>query len=193
MPARKPLALHTRHATKAEKAARVASEEALAPERGLPMAAPARLRGHPVAGEAWRRLMRLYAELEADIVTRLDQDLLIDYCMLMEQVAEIDTMRSTAYQVWLQLAKKHKELMEAGQADEAVIYAIKVVDAFTAVTKLDARADQKRKTLHQWRQSLYLTPRSRAGVAPAKKEEEIPPDDMELLLGEVTDYVNGGQ
>lgn len=163
------------------------------PRSELPQGTPARLKKHKAAAVAWRRLMRIYGELDAEIVSRLDEDLLIDYCILMEQVAELDIMRKTAYQIWLELSKKHQDLMTAEDFDEAVVYAIKVVDAFNAIVKLDARADQKRKTLHQWRQSLYLTPRSRAGVAPAPKEEEIPPDDMELLLGDVTDYVNGGQ
>jgi phage terminase small subunit len=226
MPARKPVGLHTRHATKAEKRARVAAEESLAPERGLPMAAPARLKGHAIACEAWRRLIRLYNELDAAIVTRLDQDLLCDYCILMEQIGELDLMRSTTYRMWLEMGAAHdkairkaKEAVDAQKAvakalaengapapedgpgslaevekweAQAVALASKSLDAFEAVVKLDARADQKRKALLQLRQSLYLTPRSRAGVAPTKKEEEEPLDPMDQLLGTVVDYVNNG-
>jgi hypothetical protein len=42
-----------------------------------------------------------------------------------------------------------------------------------------------------WRQSLYLTPRARAATAPTKKEKEAPPDELETLLDDVSDFVNG--
>lgn len=226
MPARKPSSLHTRHATKAEKSARVAAEDALTPERGLPMAAPARLKGHAVAESTWRRLLKVYTELDADIVSRLDQDLLIDYCLLMEQLGELDLMRKTTYRMWLEIGAKHDQAIQQAKAaadsskeaqrfanetgaavpetgigslaeiekweERAVQLASQALDAFDAVLKLDARADQKRKALHQWRQSLYLTPRSRAGVSPSKKPEEEEIDPMEQLLGQVTDFVNHG-
>lgn len=224
MPARKPVDLHTRHATKAEKAARVASEDAMTPARGLPMAAPARLAKHEQAATIWRRLVRLYSELESEIVTALDQDLLIDYCILMEQIGELDMMRKSAFQAWLELGLAHDQAKKqareaAASAKEAQRFAnetgalmpekgpgslaevdklegkildlaIACTNAFDAVVKLDARGDQKRKTLLQWRQSLYLTPRARAGTAPTKREEEPEQDPMDALLGEVTEYVN---
>jgi hypothetical protein len=40
------------------------------------------------------------------------------------------------------------------------------------VVKVDGRVDRKRALLLQLRQSLYLTPRSRAGVMPKSKSEE---------------------
>ncbi len=135
--------------------------------------------------------MRIYGELEGEIVTRLDQDLLIDYCLLVEQIADMDVMRRSAKQAWLLLDGKRQELTEAGQIDEAVVLAAQAVGASDMVLRLDARCDQKRKTLHQYRQSLYLTPRARAGAAPAKKKSEPPPDDLEQLLDDVTDFVNG--
>lgn len=194
MPARKPKALITRHDTAAEAHARADRETALRPERSLPKAAPAQLNGHPAAQAVWRRLVRMYGELEGEIVTRLDGDLLVDYCLLAEQVLQLDTMRAAAYKAWLQLANRHEELsQDPNMIDEAILLAVKVVGAFDAVVKLDGRADRKRALLLQLRQSLYLTPRARAGVAPAKKDEPEPPDPMDALLGEVSDYVNGGQ
>jgi phage terminase small subunit len=196
----------------------------MTPERGLPQSAPARLKGHAVASETWRRLMRVYGEVDAEIVTRLDQDLLIDYCMLMEQLSELDLMRKTTYRMWLEIGAKHEkalakiaeaemavaqamaaaengvEMPEKGMGslaeveaweDRAVALASKAVDAFEAVVKLDGRVDRKRDLLHKLRQSLYLTPRARAGVAPGQKEEPEPLDPMDELLGSVTDYVNG--
>jgi len=167
MPARKPSGLIERHETAAERRARVAREDALRPGRGLSVNPPAALKAHPAAQKAWRRLMRLFNDLEAEIVTRLDMDLLLEYCLCLEQIGELDEMR--------------KKLLDAEEQD---------IELFV---KIDARADRKRDHLLKLRQSLYLTPRARAGAAPAQKEKAPPPDDMELLLSDVTSYVNGGQ
>jgi len=185
MPARKPQSLNRRHDTHAEQETRASAEAALRPASGLPQSPPARLDGHAVARAAWRRLMRVYGDLEAVLVTRLDLDLLADYCLMLEQAGELDTMRRTAYALWLELAGKHDELAKAGARDEAVSLAVSVVGAFDAVVKLDGRVDRKRALLHQYRQSLYLTPRTRAGVAPAGKKEPEPMDEMERMLSGV--------
>lgn len=191
MPARKPASLITRHETKAEKQARIDRESAMKPARHLPVAAPAQLAGHPTAAAIWRRIVRMYLELEGEIMTRLDMDQLVDYCMLAEQVAELDHMRRAAYEAWLEISEHHKKLTKEDRIEEAIDYAVKLVYAFDAVVKLDGRADRKRALLHQMRQSLYLTPRARAGVAPAGKKEEEEPDELEQLLNEVTDSLNG--
>lgn len=47
---------------------------------------------------------------------------------------------------------------------------------------MDARMDGKRKLVFALAQSLYLTPRSRAGVAPTEKEPEEPKSEMEKML-----------
>lgn len=225
MPARKFQGLKTRHDTKTEISERIANEATMEPDRELPMAAPARLREHQVAGEVWRRLMRGWSEIEAKIVTRLDTDLLIDYCLLMEQVGELDLMRKTTYRMWLELGVAHDsairkvleakrayeettkmvketggELLEKGPGslaeveqweERAVALASKSLDAFEAVVKLDGRGDRKRSLLLQWRQSLYLTPRARAAVAPEKKEKPEAPDPLAMLLDDVSSFVNG--
>lgn len=191
MPARKPSTLIRRHETAAEQAQRAARESAMRPSRRLPVQAPAQLAAHPTAAAAWRRLMRVYGELDGEIVTRLDQDLLIDYCLLVEQLTELDRMRQAAFDSWQQLARAHAQLLEAKRLDEAVLMAVKMVEASEAVVKLDGRADRKRDLLVKMRQALYLTPRARAGTAPAQKEQEPPPDDLEMLLNDVTNFVNG--
>jgi hypothetical protein len=191
MPARKPKALITRHETAAETAAREEKEAAVRPARGLPTSAPAALKGQKVAQAAWRAAIRMYGELDGEIVTRLDFDHLVDYCMLLQHLAEIDHMRKVAYQVWLELAKEHDRLKKEEQYDEAVIMAVKVVGAFDAVNRLDTRAERKRALLKQWRESLYLTPRARAGVAPKTKEPEPEKDELEQLLDDVDEYLNG--
>ena len=222
MPARKPQGLKTRHDTKAEIETRVANEEAMTPDRELPMKEPARLKDHPAAAEVWRRLMRGWNEIEAKVVTRMDLDLLVDYCILMEQVGELDLMRKTTYQQWLELGVAHdqakkkaketekavKELIKAGVnppktgsgsldevgrwQEKAIEMASRCLDAFEAVVKLDGRVDRKRALLLQWRQSLYLTPRARAGAAPDRKEKPAEViDPLESLLNNVNDFVNG--
>lgn len=48
------------------------------------------LHGHKVAQTIWKRLAAEYAGLEATIVTRLDVDMLVDYCLMMEQMIDLD-------------------------------------------------------------------------------------------------------
>ncbi len=222
MPARKPASLIVRHETAAEKSARSARESGMRPERGLPVAAPGQLRGHAVAEAVWRRALRTYSELEHEIVTRLDQDLLVDYCMLMDQLAEMDTLRKHSgkvNQIWEQrlgeiderrkvlrgkIAEARKaedgealanqlQMEDAMLADQYLTTAEKALEAFGTIVKLDGRVDRKRALLHTMRQSLYLTPRARAGTAPDKKAEPEAPDDMERLLEDVTDSLNKGR
>ena len=182
MPARKPQSLIVRHDTNADKAERGARESALRPKTALPSAPPTRLAGHEVARSAWRRLLKVYGELDAPIVTRLDLDMLTDYCLLLEQTGELDTMRRVAYTIWLELSAAHGQAVAKAESDKALELALAVVGAFDAVVKLDGRVDRKRALMHQWRQSLYLTPRTRAGVAPEPKKEPEPEDDLERML-----------
>jgi phage terminase small subunit len=186
----KPAGLVTRAETKAKKAQRAQKEDELRPKRGLPKDAPARLKEYPVAQATWRAAMREYNSLEREIVTRLDLDHLVHYCMLEQHLSEIEHMREVAYKLWLDLAHEHDCLVTDKKPDLAVIMAIKVIGAFDAVIRLDTRAERKRALIKQWRESLYLTPRARAGTVPHPKEKEEPPDDLEKLLDDVTSYVN---
>lgn len=195
------------HQTAEEKQARADREEAVRPERQLPRSAPARLAGHPTAEETWRRIMRMYDQVEAEIVSRLDMDMLVDYCMLVDQLAQLDLMRTTTYKLWLEMGARHDRLLKEAEAalktnmedeaekldDAAVVMAAKCLDAFEAVVKLDGRADRKRDLLFKMRQSLYLTPRARAGATPGQKAKEEPKDPLEMLLDDVTDSLNAGR
>jgi hypothetical protein len=67
---------------------------------------------------------------------------------------------------------------------------MQIQNMLAEIVKLDARVDRKRALLHQWRQSLYLTPRARAGVPAQVKEEEEAPDELELLLRDVSESLN---
>ena len=174
-----------RHETIDEKQERRRRESSVRPRKRISVQAPARLKGHEGAARAWRRIMRLYAELEGEIVTRLDTDLLVDYCLLMEQLEEMDCIRQAAGEVWKLLEAKRQELMAQGDIENAIIVGAKALSAFEGMVKLDGRVDRKRDLLHKWRQSLYLTPRARAGVAPKEKEPEEAPDELERLLDDV--------
>jgi hypothetical protein len=166
MPAAKPADLIERHETAAETAQRAQAEASMRPRSGLQKTPPAALKDKAVAQREWRRAMNLYGQLEAEIVTALDYSILLQYCILCDQLAEMDALR--------------QGLMDEDEKD------------IDAIVKLDARLDRKRALLHSMQQSLYLTPRARAGTAPKKKEKEPEKDPLELLLDEVTDYMNGG-
>jgi phage terminase small subunit len=179
-----------RHETAAETANREGKDAALRPGRKLTTYPPAQLKGHKIAQKAWRRLMRLYGELEAEIVTRMDIDMLVDYCMLIEQVQELDQMRKSAVNVWETLERALDEF----DGDEKGRYqlAINVGNALNDVVKFDGRADRKRDLLFKLRQSLYITPRARAGSIPSQKKPEEPMDPVAQMLDNVTTFVNKG-
>jgi phage terminase small subunit len=164
------------------------------PNRQLPISAPAQIKGMKVAAETWRRIMREYRSTEGEIVTRFDLDLLVDYCVLAEQVSELDGMRATAREIYKHLSKQYREFMRTGQETEAIMMASKVQGAFDSVVKLDSRVDRKRDLMFKMRQHLYLTPRSRAGVAPKAKEPEDKRDNpWDEFFNDVTDFVNDGK
>lgn len=169
MSARKPQSLKQRHDTKADKEARLAAEAAFKPARPLPKEPPPQLAGHDVARATWRETMRTYGELEAQVADRLDLGLLIDYCLLVEQVGEMDKVAAIA-----------RAAVAKTDEDESETWS--TLQAIDMVVKLDARTDRKRALLLQMRQSLYLTPRSRAGVQPPRKEAPEPEDELERLL-----------
>jgi phage terminase small subunit len=191
MPAKKPASLIKRHETAEEKSARASRESSVRPEHSLPKSAPTALRNHKLASEAWRRLSRLYGEVEGEIVTRMDADQLVDYCLLAEQVLEIDQLRKSAFDIYKLLEAERVKALDLGDVVLAISLSERVTGAFDGIVKLDARSERKRALLKQYRESLYLTPRARAGAAPEKKEKEEPPDPLEQLLGNVTDFVNG--
>lgn len=193
MPARKPKGLITRAETKADKQARVDREDSLRPARGLPTTPPKRLESQKGAGAVWRRLMRMYGEIEAEIATRLDQDLLVDYCVLMAQTVELDQMRKASFEMLATMQVAFDEMRDEMEPKERFKAGLALQSMLADIVKLDARVDRKRALLHQWRQSLYLTPRARAGVAPKPKEEEEPLDELEMILKEAEEAMHGGE
>lgn len=190
MPARKPQGLKTRHDTAEEKAARIADEQAMTPKRELPAGPPAQLKGHKVAGAAWRRMIKVYNELDAKIVTAMDMDVLLDVCIGVEQLAEMDAMRASAKETWKALQAMISRVKD-DVLEELALYD-RIDKAYDKITKLDARCDQKRKLLLSLRQSLYLTPRARAATAPSKKAKEEATDPFEDLLDSANEFIRTG-
>jgi phage terminase small subunit len=194
MPARKPKSLIVRHNTAAESQAREESESMMRPLRQLPTNAPAAIREMKTAAETWRRVMREYRSTEGEIVTRFDLDLLVDYCVLAEQVSELDDMRSNTRRIYQLLIEAHSKFIDEGNVVEAVMMVEKIQGSMDQIIKLDGRVDRKRDLMFKMRQHLYLTPRSRAGVAPKQKEpEDKTTDPWSEFFGQVTDYVNDGK
>lgn len=193
MAPRKPQSLITRHETAAEKAERARRESLTRPAKALPVQAPALLDGHEVAQAAWRRTLREFAAIDGEIVTRLDMGLLVDYCLALEQLAEVDVMRKTAFRVYEQVTALYDNFMTRGQDEQAANLIPKITLAFDSTVKLDGRADRKRDLIFRMRQNMYLTPRARAGVAPKAKEEPTPADEFEQMLNEINQGRTGGQ
>ena len=187
MPAKKPQGLITRHQLTADRKQRTEAEATLQPKEALQLKPPTRLDGHAIASALWKRMIRMYSGLAAAIVSGLDQDMLVDYCLLDEQCVEMDRLRLEAMKNYLK-AQRVLDRREADNVDPKVL--IKLLDSINwslgMIVKLDGRVDRKRALLHTLRQSLYLTPRSRAGVTPPEKEPEEPPSEMDKILEATT-------
>lgn len=169
MPKAKPMVLNPAKRRKSEIADRKAAELSLTPISELPNI-PAQLKGHAGALVVYRRLMVLYAEVIAEVVTAFDLDVLVDYCLMMEQIVELDALRAG---VMREITGKTKK-----KGEQSLL----AIDRLLAI---DARGERKRALAHKLRESLYLTPRARAGAAPPLKPAEPERDEMDALLAEV--------
>lgn len=183
MPARKPSSLSQRHDLPVDKAARAAAEAAMTPRTALTARAPDELKGHPRAAAVWKRTLTLYGETEAKIVTGFDQDLIVKYCLLEEECIELAALRKEIKKDYDDQRKEAKKFKPKADQIKDYVNMWAVVNAlFQRFQGMDARLDGKRKLLHTMAQSLYLTPRARAGVAPTEKEPEQPKSEMEEIL-----------
>lgn len=179
--------MNSRNTSKEIRGARESAEDAMTPKTALTAAVPVRLRGknHAQAAATWKRIIGLYLEIEGKIVTAFDHDLLIKYCLLEEEVIELADMRRTIKEDWETNSKAAKKIKPNPDTLKDWVRMWEVVNGlFQRFQGMDARLDGKRKLLHTLSQSLYLTPRSRAGVAPPEKERDPEQDDMADLLGD---------
>jgi len=176
--------LIVRAETKIVRKKRTDGEAALRPRDPLRLKPPVRLTGHPGARALWRRMIRMYSGLAAEIVSSLDQDMLVAYCLLDEQEAEMDRLRAAAMKNYTKAQKTlDRRAKNEDVAPKLLIQWQNSVNwGLDEIVKLDARVDRKRALLHTLRQSLYLTPRSRAGVAPPEKPPEEPKSEMAKII-----------
>jgi hypothetical protein len=184
MPAPKPHGLITRHQLTADRQKRAAGEAALQPRDPLQQKPPERLHGHDHASALWRQLILMYTGLAAEIVSNMDQDMLVDYCLLDEQCIEMDKLRQAAMRNYTRSQRALDRRAESKTIDIKSLARLQdsVNWCLNEIVKLDARVDRKRALLHTLRQSLYLTPRSRAGVTPPEKGPEEPASEMDKIL-----------
>ncbi len=183
MPARKDLSLNKRHDSKKEKADRESAENALKPTTKLPAVPPIALKDHPYARQVWKRTLGLYMETKGEIITAFDQDLLIKYCLAEGELLELQSFRKEIAKLWNQHCKWLTKLKPTNENLKDYFNALAQANALLKQFQgMDARLDGKRKMLLAMEQSLYLTPRSRAGVAPPEKPEEEPDSEMDKLL-----------
>jgi hypothetical protein len=186
MPAAKPKALSQRNDTKDDRDARTAAESAMTPKSQLPLKEPALLRGHKTAGTIWRRSVELYSEVDGNIATAFDERLLAKYCLLEEECLHLEKKRSDIDSAISVLDKQINVFKRKKLTDEQYKILYKLYEQYNALIAryqgLDARLDGKRKLCFSFEQSLYLTPRSRAGVAPPVKDPEPEKSDTEKAL-----------
>lgn len=142
---------------------------------------PPRLRGHKTAAAQWKRSIKLYAEVDGVIITAFDENLLIDYCLLVEELPILEKLRDEMRDAWNAELKTVKR-MKSG--DEKIKQWGVVNALYQNFKGMDARVDGKRKLKHEAETKLYLTPRSRAGVAPQDKPKEPEKSGLEELLSD---------
>jgi hypothetical protein len=183
MPAKKHSSLNNRNDTKADIAARTKAESAMTPKTELSLKPPGSLNGHKLAVATWKRVVGLYLEIEGKIATSFDSDVLVKYCLLEEEVVRFATMRDETEKDWKEQRKAAMKIKPNKDTLKDWVAMWGIVNALgDKVIRYDARLDGKRKLLHTLSQSLYLTPRSRAGVEPPTKPAEQPKSEMEKAL-----------
>lgn len=185
MPARKPKSLTNRHDTKEDKQAREDAEKAFTPKTSISKTPPSALKGHARGSATWRRLVGLYFETAGTIITAFDEDLLIKYCLAEEELDELFKLRSDIKKLWTTHNKMLGEMRPTAETIRDYFGALSQANALLQRFQgMDARMDGKRKLVVTMAQSLYLTPRARAGVAPPEKPPEKPKSKMGDLLNE---------
>lgn len=198
MPARKPAALQQGHDTNAEKDARQ-NMESLAKTLPVSKTPPRELRGFEIARRTWRTIVGDFLKTEGMELDKLDKHILLDLCLAEEEMVELMKMRVVAFRQWeannediksskASVARLVREVAEEFELSEARRIALgflkKNQELYKTILSLDARIDQKKKLKVTYYQSLYLTPRARAGAHPSAKKDERnePLDPMEALL-----------
>lgn len=188
MPAGKPKSLSRRHDTNEDKAARESAERMVMPKTQLTVTPPPELKGLKLAAALWREVITLQNETEAaasgsPIITGFDRKLLIIYCKLEAECNRLEKKRDEVEKSEKEVWGKIKKIKPKGEEMKTYIGLLAQYNALNArVQGWDSRLDVKRGLLHKVAMSLYLTPRSRAGVAPTGKAPADDADPMDDLL-----------
>jgi len=153
----------------------------MTPKTELPLKPPRSLNGHKAAKETWTRVVGIYNETEGRIATAFDLQLLLSYCLVVEEEEWLLKLRARVEKVQLSIEKK---LARIRTDDLDTLYKVMAQNnaLLARLQGLDARLDGKRKLRHTYEQSLYLTPRSRAGVEPPTKEDPTPKSNIEEYM-----------
>lgn len=190
MPAHKPSSLNKRKDSKQDRAARVALESMVTPATELTITPPAELRGRKIACSVWVRVLSLQSETQAakegsPIITAFDERSLITFCkmiqeerMLEEKLSKLDIAQEDFY-------KKATKIKANKDNFKDFVSMWSQFNGLTSNFKgMSARLDAHRAGMNEIAKSMYLTPASRAGVAPTKKEPDEPVSEMGNLLNE---------
>ena len=189
MSARKSFLLSKKNLTKAEREAKRTAEERLSPAEKLSVDPPAALKKHPIAAAMWKRIMKRYASIEGELVTAFDENILVRYVLTSEEVEWLKGIRSAVEAEYIAIEKIVSKNRNVKLTDATYKAYIKLLESYHAVlarlVSIDARVDSKNKFLQTMEVSLYMNPRSRAGVAPDPANiEDEDMSEMDKFLNE---------
>ena len=155
------------------------------PRTALTRKPPAALVGHKTAIATWKWAIGLYSEVEGRIATAFDENLLIRYCLAYEQYFHDQNLLKEITEDYRKMLKVVQKIKSNPENYGNIAKLWTQVNAIgQRMQGMDGRLDNKSKMLHSMEQSLYLTPRARAGVEPPMKEPEQPKSEMEKVLDE---------
>ncbi len=144
----------------------------MTPKGKLPLTPPAELRADPVARREWRKLARLFNELQAQILTRLDLGMLEEYCRLKSRFEDIAGLREKTRILLGELLKAYED--RDAPVSEKLELLKPIRSAQIDLNKLDMAMNSTGRLLMDLAKALYLLPRSRGGVTPPPKPEDEP-------------------
>ena len=125
----------------------------------------------------------------------MDKGLLIDFCVACEQRVQIDGLRTIAMHNYEKAQQTLEKILNSRKQEIEVKAFTKANNSVNCsmdeIVKLDARADAKRKMILSMRQSLFLTPRARAGAIPNEKPAEKPKSATDQLIDGLAKTVKG--
>lgn len=182
MPARKPSSLNVRKDSKKSQRARRFAEQQAAPLE-ISQTPPPELRGHKAAQALWRKIIKQQNESEVRLITANDEELLIDYCLLYEDSAEIMQRRDAIGKDAAQLSRKISKMNPTAETVKVYADLWKQKNAADSNWRsYSARLDSHLAHLRELRRSIYREPRARAGAVIEAKEPEREKTEMEKLL-----------